>query len=425
LPTNGTVALTGTAIDLLAAVNASGAPIDRVGFYLDGQLLSEVFAAPYQATWQTSVTGARKVMAVATDVWGGSGTSAVATVAFTSGTNMPVTLVGSNSVWKYLDNGSDPGTLWKERMFNDSGWASGPAELGYGDAADGRPEATVLSYGSDATNKPMRCYFRREFVAESASAVTQFRVRLLRDDGAVVYLNGKPVLTNNMPSGAIGFATPALNTVSGAEEATFYEFDVDASALMEGTNVMAVEVHQSSAGSSDLSFDLALGGTRTLLSPAILRSPVSTNVAVGGAAQLSVWAGGSEPLSYRWLKDGVMIAGATGGSYGIANAGFGDAGRYTVAVSNALGSVVSAAALVGIVNDTNWPSAGRLMITKEGGAVRLRYRVMVGGNCELQRSQDLIGWERVTSAAVTANGVVEWVEGLPVTDGAYYRVREY
>jgi hypothetical protein len=59
------------------------------------------------------------------------------------------TLVPSNSVWKYLDNGSDQGAAWRDAAFNDKAWASGPAQLGYGDGG----EATVVSYGPDANNK--------------------------------------------------------------------------------------------------------------------------------------------------------------------------------------------------------------------------------------------------------------------------------
>ena len=47
-----------------------------------------------------------------------------------------VTLVPTGSAWKYLDNGSNQGTAWRSTAFNDSGWAWGPAELGYGDGGE-------------------------------------------------------------------------------------------------------------------------------------------------------------------------------------------------------------------------------------------------------------------------------------------------
>ena len=99
-------------------------------------------------------------------------------------------LIPTNSVWKYLDNGSDQGTAWRELGFNDSSWSSGRAELGYGDG----DEATTLSFGgsgsSSNNNKHITYYFRHSFTVPNPSAYVLLRMLLKRDDGAVVYLNG-------------------------------------------------------------------------------------------------------------------------------------------------------------------------------------------------------------------------------------------
>src|SRR5580765_1197912 len=76
-------------------------------------------------------------------------------------------LVPTNAVWRFSDTGSDLGTWWKERDYDDRSWASGPAELGYGDAGDGRPEATLVSYGPDPNNKFTTTYFRHWFSANN------------------------------------------------------------------------------------------------------------------------------------------------------------------------------------------------------------------------------------------------------------------
>lgn len=57
--------------------------------------------------------------------------------------------IAAGSVWKYLDDGSDQGTAWFGTSFDDSGWASGNAELGYGDG----DEVTTVSFGSDPNDK--------------------------------------------------------------------------------------------------------------------------------------------------------------------------------------------------------------------------------------------------------------------------------
>ncbi len=176
-------------------------------------------------------------------------------------------LVPAGSVWRYLDNGSNQGTAWRAPAFNDGAWASGPAQLGYGDGG----EATVVGYGPNASNKYITTYFRRSFNVVDRSAFSGLTLRLLRDDGAVVYLNGVEIVRSNMPSGTIAYRTLASTAISGTGESTFVSATLGIGALVNGTNVLAVEVHQSGATSSDLSFDLELIGTTSAL--AVTRGP--------------------------------------------------------------------------------------------------------------------------------------------------------
>ena len=167
------------------------------------------------------------------------------------------TLVPTGAVWKYLDNGSDQGTAWRASGFNDSTWPSGPAQLGYGDG----DEATTVGFGPDSNNKFITTYFRRAFSVTNASAFNGVTLRLMRDDGAVVYLNGVEVWRTNMPTGTIGFSTLAPVAIAGADESTFVQTTLNPSLLVSGTNVLAVELHQSGGTSSDISFDLQLIGS--------------------------------------------------------------------------------------------------------------------------------------------------------------------
>ena len=117
----------------------------------------------------------------------------------------------------------------------------------------------MLDPGPNQTNKPVTCYFRHSFMVNGAASISNLLGRLVRDDGAVVYLNGTEVIRSAMPSGPITFSTLAsLPGISGADEATFYPFNINGALLREGLNVVAVEVHQVLATSSDLSFAFAL-----------------------------------------------------------------------------------------------------------------------------------------------------------------------
>lgn len=175
-------------------------------------------------------------------------------------------LVPSGSVWSYLDDGSDAGTAWRNLGFDASSWATGPAQLGYGDG----DESTVVSFGPNPSAKYITTYFRRRFELPDPSAYRAFRVELVRDDGAAVYLNGVEIQRTNLPPGNLDSTTLAVDPVNDASESGFYTVDVPAALFLAGTNVLAVEVHQNSATSSDVSFDLRIVGTPAgnALSPA-------------------------------------------------------------------------------------------------------------------------------------------------------------
>ena len=113
------------------------------------------------------------------------------------------TLIPLGSTWRYLDDGSDQGTAWSQVGFDDSTWAAGPAQLGYGDG----DEATVVSYGPNPNDKFETTYFRHEFQVPNPALYQCVNLRLQRDDGAEVYLNGTEIKRANMPAGVITFET--------------------------------------------------------------------------------------------------------------------------------------------------------------------------------------------------------------------------
>ncbi len=161
-------------------------------------------------------------------------------------------LVARGSTWKYLDDGSDQGSAWREVEFNDDAWKSGSAELGFGD----EDEATTLQSGH------ITYYFRHSFNIDTLSHFkSPMYMDLLLDDGAVTYLNGVKLARSNLPSGEITATTLATSDIDGSSEYEFKGRLYTLDNLVEGTNVIAVEVHQSSADSPDLSFNLGLEAT--------------------------------------------------------------------------------------------------------------------------------------------------------------------
>ena len=163
-------------------------------------------------------------------------------------------LVTSGESWKFLADGNDPGGEWSTIGFDDSSWSDGASQLGYGDGG----EVTVI----DNSTVFATYYFRKDVTITNASEITNLELFLLRDDGAVVYINGEEVVRKNMPEGVITNDTFASGAIGGASENTFQHVSIPSSFLNDGENVIAVSIHQSSLTSSDISFDLELFATR-------------------------------------------------------------------------------------------------------------------------------------------------------------------
>lgn len=189
-----------------------------------------------------------------------------------------VTIIPYGSLWKYLDNGSNQGTAWTANVFNDAGWSAGNSELGYGDG----DEATVVSYGSSSANKYVTTYFRKTFDIPDPSLFTNFLLSVEYDDGMVVYVNGAEVararMTNPVTYTKLADA-PAIEDQVG-------NFTIPVSAFTAGANTVAVEVHQQSVSSSDISFNLQLLANDAF-SATLVRGPYLNS-------------GGQSTMTVRW-----------------------------------------------------------------------------------------------------------------------------
>ena len=170
--------------------------------------------------------------------------------------------IRATSSWLRLDDGSDPGTAWRDNDFNDEEWLSNRGPYGYGEG----DERTVTNFGDDPADKHVTTYFRETFSASDIEEYQALRISLLSDDGAVVYLNGHEVVRANMPDGEITFETSA-SSVKEVGENNFTTYLIPADLLQEGSNLIAVEVHQfvdadGRVSDDDMSFDFELhGGT--------------------------------------------------------------------------------------------------------------------------------------------------------------------
>ena len=183
-----------------------------------------------------------------------------------------------DSGWLFLDTGvaqSDSEVVaghpsygaadWKHPDFDDSAWESGQAMLGYGSIGSGADTIPIngpVDWGPSSGNKHRTTYFRKAFNVTGASSYTELNVSIIRDDGAIVYLNGKEIGRSNIAAGNTTFSTLASSASPENAVITLPGFALQPGDLLEGENILAIEVHQSSDGSSDLGIDATVSASR-------------------------------------------------------------------------------------------------------------------------------------------------------------------
>ncbi len=170
----------------------------------------------------------------------------------------PEDFISTGASWRYLADGSDQGTAWRAGGFDDEAWPLGGSELGYGEG----DEETVLAFVDTDPSMPgiqrnATTYFRKRVTIPDPAAFSSFTFSIKYDDGMALYLNGRELIRENLADGAT-FDTFADG--NSPDETAYFDFSIPVSAFAAGENVIAVEMHNASSFSGDLSFDLRLWG---------------------------------------------------------------------------------------------------------------------------------------------------------------------
>lgn len=148
-------------------------------------------------------------------------------------------------VWKYRIGNSEPPSDWNLLSFNDANWLEGPTGIGYGDDDD----ATVIS----ATNS---VYIRKTFYVADVNAVRAALLHVDYDDAFIAYLNGTEIARANISGDRPPYNQPAdtytePKIIYGGKPEQF-RIDSLENIITEGSNVLAIQVHNSSLNSTDL-----------------------------------------------------------------------------------------------------------------------------------------------------------------------------
>lgn len=145
--------------------------------------------------------------------------------------------------WRYLVPTEEPITDWRQPAFDDTSWPTGISGIGYGDGDD----ATVIQ-------PTIALYMRMQFTVHAIEDISSVLLDMDFDDGFVAYLNGQEI-ARALVSGE----NPAFDQFADADqEAMLYQglkpnrFVIDQQFLLAGNNHLAIQVHNWSAVSSDL-----------------------------------------------------------------------------------------------------------------------------------------------------------------------------
>ena len=155
------------------------------------------------------------------------------------------TYINQGDIYKYIIPNSEPNLNWKNINFNDNSWFDGASGFGYADGDD----TTVLPNGT------LSVYMRKNFTISDLENITSLILDIDYDDGFVAYINGTEIARAN-----INGSPPAFNQGTIIDhEAQIYNggipdrFSISDfnSILIEGENVLAIQAHNVSPGSSD------------------------------------------------------------------------------------------------------------------------------------------------------------------------------
>ncbi len=260
--------------------------------------------------------------------------NAFSTYAFADDRESSNDFITLDTVWKYLDDGTDPAgtgarTSWTTMEFDDSSWktnAGKQAKFGAKAGALGTysngitPTVLLNQYQSNGKNLPAY-FFRTTFEVETLPKEGTSLVGVVSyDDAAIIYINGQKVYSFAEP--AAGFSSNlsyGASPAPGAPESAVMV--VDSSILRVGKNVIAVELHQANATSSDIYFEMSslnygIGG-HEYVTMNVGRDETERNFAwyfplANGSVQFAERNGDSFPQTYNTVK---AVSTAHNGTY--------------------------------------------------------------------------------------------------------------
>ncbi|MGC9035951.1 MAG: immunoglobulin domain-containing protein, partial [Verrucomicrobiia bacterium] len=345
----------------------------------------------------------------------GATTSSVATlsvlypvIGYVTNLFMPMT-----NIWKYNQTAAYTTTNnWVSPLFDDSSWQSGAALLYVETNPNVEPKNTPLTLGR------ITYYFRTTVVLPTNPPGSLILAQTMIDDGAIIYVNGREIQRVRYTS------LPSYSYYASAQppggDAVLESFTWQGTNFVQGTNYIAVEVHQDSNTSSDIVWGMALYLLNPIraVPPQILVQPVSQNANVGDTVVFTVEAIGTPPLYFQWLFNGANIYGARSPTLTLTNVSQLSAGYYSLKVQNNY--------------DIDYSQAARLFInappligefSKNGAFFEFNIYANPDGVYSIETSTNLSQWELFKTITNSAGNVRFSDNSITNNNSKYYRIK--
>jgi hypothetical protein len=171
-------------------------------------------------------------------------------------------LIRSGDRWRYSAGESEADRDWLGAAYRALDWPLASTEYGCSDV-ELQPVESVR--------------FHKVFTCARSEEVTALQIRLLRSDGAIVYLNGREIARSNVPPSDDSSRVQAILPALGPDLGSYHLIRAPANALRRGRNTLAVELHQAQRGSGEPRFDLELLASRARNPVFITRGPYLQN----------------------------------------------------------------------------------------------------------------------------------------------------
>jgi hypothetical protein len=262
----------------LSATAASPKSVSKIEILEQGRVVGQINESPFFITFYELREDSHTFIARVTDSAGQTATSAPLTISV-GGEIQRISLLAINDLttWRYDRSGQDLGTAWREPAFNDGSWPAGPTLIADESTTTVEPIRTAISRFNDQGQYVKTFYFRTRFNFTGAAIPgIKLALRHVVDDGAVFYLNGTEIHRFGIAAGPVDATTDA----TGHENVYEGPYDIPVTALREGENVLAAEVHQAGGSSSDMVFGAELTATVPV---------IRTNLAVVAIDTVTRW----------------------------------------------------------------------------------------------------------------------------------------